>query len=81
MSTYGTEFTHADSDGDELWVNRCQNRTHPLMLYLDSGRVGVEMWRDDVRRLAEYLTGIVDTVPEAPYNGPMRGEGPYDNLV
>lgn len=62
MSSYATEFEHTDDDGDFLHVNRCQLDHRPTMVYI--GHAGVEMWREDVARLAEYLTSIVDTVPE-----------------
>lgn len=68
MSTYATEFEHTDDAGDELFVNRCVYIDKPAMLHV--GDAGVELWRDDVARFAEYLAGIVDTVPERPSTEP-----------
>lgn len=70
MSTYSTEFEHKDSDGDEMWVNRCCNRTHPLMLLVDGGHGGIELFREDVEALAAYLTSVADTVPSRPVPTP-----------
>ena len=70
MSSYGTEYEHADEDGDNLYINRCQNGNYPLMFWFAGGRHGVEMYRDDVERLQQYLAGIADTVPERPEPAP-----------
>jgi hypothetical protein len=66
VSTYGTEWEHTDDDGDELWVDRCCNRTYPLMLLTGGGREGVALYREEVEALAAYLASVADTVPARP---------------
>lgn len=70
MSSYATEFTHEDSDGDVLWVNRCTISDKPMMLLLDEGRSGIELYREDVARLATYLAEVIDKVAPRPGGTP-----------
>jgi hypothetical protein len=66
MSTYVTEFEHSDRDDDEMFVSRCIHGDLPLMLFTAGGRHAVELYREDVERLTDYLAGIVGTVPARP---------------
>lgn len=70
MSSYGTEFELSDADDDELYINRCCNEQRPLMMFMGGGRYGVELFREDVERLAAYLASIVGTVPARPQPEP-----------
>jgi hypothetical protein len=66
MSTYATEFELSDDDDDALYINRCVNENHPLMVLTGGFRYGVELYRDDVERLVAYLASVVDKVPARP---------------
>lgn len=80
MSTYGTEFELSDADDDELYINRCCNQRYPLMIFMGGGRYGVELFREDVERLASYLATIVGTVPARPAPTPTPTPEPTDRI-
>jgi hypothetical protein len=61
MSRYATGFEHSDEDGDEMCANHDVNESWPLMVYI--GNEGVAMYREDVRRLINYLSDIERKVP------------------
>lgn len=75
MSCYSWNCIIVDDDGDTLAIRTDAREERPA--FISVNRNAVELFREDVEQLRNYLSSIIDTVPTRPT--PVLG--PSDNEI